>query len=519
MIYTLFKKEWTELFLRYQGLKKMTARIPFPFLLLTLILFATSCSETNRLYSTFSSFYMLDVMFLIGYANAFIALLFYGSFYSTAVLFQWNDYDFLTAMPISFRQIIAAKLLFVYSTFLYIGTMIFLPTLLLLLLKGEVSFLVFLSLVVTLLLTPIFPLFLSSLLGISLAYLSRFLKKKELFITICSMILLIFLMFFTTSISTSSVPIIAILNMKRNIFDFMPWAPMIIEIYDGSIYNFLGFVALSLGILLVYMIILEKNLTGVHFILEHTHVSRGKRRLRHRPHSPLGCLIKKEFRQLFSLPIYAVNTLYTLLFSLLVSVLVSLSQSIQTAVAYNPVLFASLPLLLAQFLSTGPTTCSSISLEGQRLWILESLPFSVPQILWSKLLFQFLLVVPFSLLSSGILCLSLDTDFVWTVIYFLFPLLFALVFSLIGLFFQLKFPNFHWSNPSVVVKQGLPLVYNVALSLFILSSMLFLFMKTNVKNISQIYLVSILFLLLALGILFDRFLKRNYLIDEEDRTP
>ena len=101
------------------------------------------------------------------------------------------------------------------------------------------------------------------------------------------------------------------------------------------------------------------------------------------------------------------------------------------------------------------SAASSISLEGENLWLLRTLPIATENILCIKAFCQFIatLVPAFvSILAVGIY-VKLP---IWCILLTILVLAaFSAAISLFGVAVNLKFPNLHWTNEIAVVKQSL----------------------------------------------------------------
>src|SRR5699024_10920360 len=98
---------------------------------------------------------------------------------------------------------------------------------------------------------------------------------------------------------------------------------------------------------------------------------------------------------------------------------------------------------------------SLISLEGNRLWIIKSLPLKTKDILDSKLLLHIVLCIPPAIIFSlaGIYVFSLDI--VDALIVILVPVIFIVFEAIFGLLINLWKPKFDWVNETIVVKQSM----------------------------------------------------------------
>ena len=97
---------------------------------------------------------------------------------------------------------------------------------------------------------------------------------------------------------------------------------------------------------------------------------------------------------------------------------------------------------------------ASISLEGNRLWILKSLPIDTKDILHSKLLLHVVLTAVPALILSIVMSVIVHLSFVDTLFVVAIPTLFVLFSGILGLLINLWKPKFDWVNEVVCVKQS-----------------------------------------------------------------
>ena len=135
-------------------------------------------------------------------------------------------------------------------------------------------------------------------------------------------------------------------------------------------------------------------------------------------------------------------------------------------------LFYGLILFTGAFTSI---TSSSISLEGKTINITKTLPISYKTILNSKILYCFIIELPFFLISELIFVFK----FGMSLIYFIqiIALTFILIFisAVIGLLVNLKYPKLNASNDTEVVKQSMSSTISVFIGfgIFLLSIIAF----------------------------------------------
>lgn len=110
-------------------------------------------------------------------------------------------------------------------------------------------------------------------------------------------------------------------------------------------------------------------------------------------------------------------------------------------------------------------SASSISLEGNRLWILKSLPVYTKDIIHSKIMLHLLFCVPGGVVFSLASAYAFETDLFATLLIVLAPILFTLFIDLLGLILNLWKPKFDWVNETVCVKQSMPVILTMFISM------------------------------------------------------
>lgn len=110
--------------------------------------------------------------------------------------------------------------------------------------------------------------------------------------------------------------------------------------------------------------------------------------------------------------------------------------------------------LVAMIAGTNFLTAPSVSLEGESLWLIQSLPVTSWQVLRAKLELHLLLTIPPALFC--LVCVQLVLQF--PVGTFLLAVLFVLLFVVgsasLGLILGVRMPSFHWTSEAVVIKQS-----------------------------------------------------------------
>lgn len=112
------------------------------------------------------------------------------------------------------------------------------------------------------------------------------------------------------------------------------------------------------------------------------------------------------------------------------------------------------PFLLAGVFCMMTVTSTSISMEGKNWWIARSLPLSAKHIFDAKILMNLLLMLPFYLLSEGMLVLAIRPGILEAVWMFLIPAVMIVFSCVYGITVNLHFPVLNWESEVAVVKQS-----------------------------------------------------------------
>ena len=183
--------------------------------------------------------------------------------------------------------------------------------------------------------------------------------------------------------------------------------------------------------------------------------------------SPRAALLNHELRRLWASPAYLLNGALGSFFTLAAAVYLllkggSLTSSEEWAMLkdfFQPLIVAGLCYMASLVFLTAP----SISLEGKYLWLPKSLPVSAWTVLETKLKLHMLIALPPLVLVSLAAALTLGYEGQLKALVLILPTLFGVFSGLLGLFENLRHPNFNWINETQAVKSGA----SVLLTMFI----------------------------------------------------
>lgn len=161
-------------------------------------------------------------------------------------------------------------------------------------------------------------------------------------------------------------------------------------------------------------------------------------------------------------------------------------------------------VLFVACISLTTTTSCGFSMEGNKIWIKRSLPISIAKMSISKICLNITLFLP-GLIIAVLSCLfMMKLSGINTVILIVSLILDLIFISVLGLFFNLKFPNYEWNNEMEVVKQSLSTIITAFVSMLLISLSLIIIVFLDIK-----YLVVPIIVESLLILIFARLLARK----------
>ncbi|MDD4070530.1 MAG: hypothetical protein PHF05_08815, partial [Candidatus Izemoplasmatales bacterium] len=116
------------------------------------------------------------------------------------------------------------------------------------------------------------------------------------------------------------------------------------------------------------------------------------------------------------------------------------------------------PIILVMvgfIVSTVFTSAISLSLEGKNFWILKSLPIKAENVMFGKMIFNVIVVLPFALFFLFMSGIALSLNFFNVILMMVYVTSLSFLSSAVGSVVNLHFPKFNFVNETEVVKQSL----------------------------------------------------------------
>ena len=424
-----------------------------------------------------------------------VALITLLLFTLNALLFEGNDYEMLQSLPVSKRDIIASKLLIVYIFAFCFACGMMLPGMVVHVLSTH-AYIQFVFSIFSVVFVPVIPIGIAIIFGVGILYVASFAKHTTVLKILLSVLLFIGLMIGIYLLqSVDSLSTVMGLQMLQI------YPPSLIFLKSNILYACMSFVV---SMLIFYMItwkyeVLHK-LSTKHRVIYHDAT------FKH--HSVFHALYQKELKRFFGSYLAVINQGFGVIMLVTGSVLLvfvpptvlfpilKVSQIPVNVVDY-------IPLVIAGMLAFTFPSASSLSLEGKNLWIIQTAPVKMLDIIFSKIsvtLFLHLIGYVCAIVAV-FLRFSLSVEQVIAVL--LIPLAYSIFTAILGFALDYRFANYSWDNEVVPIKQNLQVGLTMLVSLFMVGLPILLSTILSMSLYFAMYLVaSILFVVTVILFVF-----------------
>ena len=141
----------------------------------------------------------------------------------------------------------------------------------------------------------------------------------------------------------------------------------------------------------------------------------------------------------------------------------------------------------------------ALSLEGDSLWVIKSMPIRARDLLLSKTVPHILVSLPFCVISSTLLAIALRLDFLSVVLVLLIPIAATVFSALVGVVYNVLFPKFKYNNEAEPIKQSASVLFTILTMMLVAVLSIGFAVIGVIFSIELVMHVLILVLLLALS--------------------
>ncbi|MFD1414923.1 hypothetical protein [Oceanobacillus jeddahense] len=435
-----------------------------------------------------------------------IMMVFLSLLRANGTIFGSSDFEQLAAYPVSEKEIFISKLLHLYFFNLLIGLLFSLPVLFVWATNALVSPILIILFCITALVAPVIPICIGVIFGSLVYRMAAYFRQMNLIAVCLSLCLLGAFSYF---IMTQSNQTDSMQDIGTVVYSQMT------AIYLPSVLFQFSSIADSFSILIFLFI------SGLLFLVLTFFGSRYYRRLNLRllalkstnhmkprtikQRRIFVALWKKEITALFSSYNYLLNSILGTVLLVFISMALllfgfeKLTKIIPLPVSIETV--ANLfPMVVAAMLLINNPAAAALSMEGNKVWILKTLPIEQKKVVHAKLACTFSLhFIGFAIsILAYIIRLSPTIEqLIWAI---LIPVSYSAFITTFGLMLIYFYPHFSWKNDMYIVKQSPPVLIAAftGMALMIVPLVLILF---QLLPLFVIYL-ALCILLLGLAVYF-----------------
>ena len=387
-----------------------------------------------------------------------------GSVFSTySSLYIAKDNEQLLSLPIQPRTILLSRMVAVYAMSALYSGVIWLPAVIVYCILGGGIFALLLGLVLMLFLA-LFVSAITAILGWVVAAISVRLKGKSYLTAIIGFAFFgLYYAFFLRSSNLVGSILESGDSLKPGLSS---WGYVFYQLALGASGDLVGFgifVGITLVLFGVTIYVLSKSFIRI-VTTKHGGSKAVYREREATVRSQGQALFRRELKRFTSSATYMMNTGFGLVMEVALAVLGiifcgTIRQYLDKLLAGAPaiVLFIA-PMALAAFIfliGTNYISTPSVSLEGDRIWVVHTLPVRSADVLLAKLRLHIVLNAVPALFLGVVAIFVLRMDLVDGILLLLCVMAFIALSGAFGLFLGLRNPNLHWTVESQPIKQGM----------------------------------------------------------------
>lgn len=453
----------------------------------------------------------LDLILVVAILFSCILSFIMSIYKAQGTLFSSKDYDLLMSLPIKNSTILTSKILSLMSISYIETALIIIPaSIVYFVYNGSLSWIFFIILIVGLMFIPIIPIIAASIIAIIMTFISSRFKHKNIVTTIVGMIAVLLIMIFSINIQNYINKFIensdSIVSGLSKIY--LPAMYLKDALVNYDVVNLLKFIGISIIPFIIFIMIFSNTFKIINGKLSENYKKANYKVKKLETSSITKALVSQELRRYFATPIYVMNTAVgmVLLVAASIATLFVSKEKLVELLGYPEIanmIPISILVMLVFSIGISCTTNSSISLEGNRLWILKSLPIDPKYIFKGKIITNLIITIPASIISNIIFYIGLKFEIKYLIFNLIISVVFSIISAVLGLIINLYFPKMEWTNPTTVVKQSASVMINILGILILVLAMVGISVAlVKIFNITNMMIILTVVLILFLITLF-----------------
>jgi ABC-2 type transport system permease protein len=380
---------------------------------------------------------------------------------ASGYLFYYKDYEILAPLPIHSRKIFISKLTVLLMMIYAINLVVTLPIMFSFFYWNGFNIISLLLYIVGLIFIPLVPFMIISIISLGISLLTSKMKHSKIITLILMIGVLLGIMALSFSMNDTQVnPLTGQIDIFANMTKYyLPFKWFNNAVYSNSFLD-LAYIVGSHGILfIIYIYFVEKlaeftNKRGIR-----SHIKYKQKDISYQEKTVVRSLVEKEFKKFFNSTLYALNSGVGLILMIVMSIAslffkadieMYFTQEFGVGLSAELIIMT----LFAFMIGLTYTPAVSLSMEGKNLWILKSLPIKASKIMYAKIVFNLVLVLPITIISLVMLGISLQISILNIFLLMLLLISFAIMTSCMQSVINLYLPKFDFNNDAEVVKQS-----------------------------------------------------------------
>lgn len=491
--------------------KKGKSSIILP-LILTFYLMFTIGVNASVIFSILSKNNMAHALLSVFALSISIMTFIEGVYKAGPLIFNCKDDDLLLSLPLKRRTVLFIRVFKFYVFELLFNSLFLLPIIIAYIPYGNIDISYYITSLFMLLLLPVIPIVISCIFGAIISGISSKFKYKNLIQIALTMGILLLVFYFSFNIQgIKNFLVNNVSSLNDNIIKYYYPAGVYGKLVSNfNIIDLLVFILINVLSFSIMVFIVSKLYFKVNTNLKSVKTSgkNSSKKITYKKNSVTKSLIKKELKTFFNIPVFIINSGFSLVLFIALAVILTfkfdsiiplleksdMNITITKDTIINNLSIVILVLLIfTSFLTS--ITSSVISLEGKNINIVKSLPVKVKTILMSKIYACLSITTPVLLIGDLIMFIRFKTNILEALFLVILSILMPLTTHFIGILINLKYPKLDYESSAEVVKQSTSSFLSVMLGLILLMFLISFVVALATK-------LNALIILLGLTILF-----------------
>lgn len=453
---------------------KMRVLFPLFMIALYLLLFVV-CFQYSLMFGvTLKEDNLEYVSLIMFYFTSVLVMFMMTSYKSRGALFGAKDTSFLLSLPISNASILFMRIMNMMMFNYFVASLLIIPS--------SISYMWFNHTVnwpflfICLIFVPFIPTMLSCCVGCIIGFTISRSKHKSIIESVMLFGFMVVIFMVATNFGTILEKIFDLKDDVLLVFKsvYLPIVWMYDAVTKSDVLSLLLFVVSNVICLGIFIIFFNKLFVTINQRMSERYVNKNFKLVEAKQKNHMFALMIKELKLYTQSSMHMLNTCFgsVTIFVFAISTFFYNRSSILEAFSSFGVVIKPEEFVLAigaTMIALSCTTPASISMEGNSLWCLRSLPVKEITILYSKMLMDMCFIMPINIVSAIIIGLNFKVELSTLALIVVFMALVGASMTHFGIILNLLFPKLKFKTEVEVVKQSMAANLAVYIPIIILA--------------------------------------------------